>query len=101
MRDLAKSLLGLGITIGLSDREKFVKQVSSIIQEYQKDPEKAQKWAQAAIAYLENMKDNINMQNAIKGVVGDNPLPDKKQIEELTNAIKELTKELQQMPEKK
>ena len=100
MRDLAKTLFGLGITIGLSDRESFVNQVSGIIQEYQKDPEKAGKWAERVITYLETVKDNINMQSAIKGAMADSPLPDKERIDELTNAIKELTKELQHLNKK-
>ena len=95
MNDLIKTLLGVGVTIGLSDRETFVKQISSIITEYQKDPEKAKKWTDATIAYLEQTRDNLNMQSAIKGVVADGSLPDKQKIEELTLAIKELTKELQ------
>lgn len=100
MKDLVKTLFGLGITIGLSDRETFVKQISAIIKEYQKDPEKAEKWTNATIAYLEQTRDNINMQNAIKGAVTDGPLSDREEIEKLTAAIKELTKELQQQKNK-
>jgi hypothetical protein len=99
MQDLVKSLLGLGITIGLSDRETFVKEVSTFIQEYQKDPDKATKWAKATVAYLENLKDNINMQSAVKSVVEQQG--DKKEIERLTAAIEELTREVQKLKEKK
>ena len=95
MRDLAKTLMGLGITIGLSDRETFVKEVSAIIHEYQNDPAKADKWARAAISYLESVRDNINVQSAVKSVFADQPAPDKKDIEKLTATIEELTRELQ------
>lgn len=95
MKELIKSLLGLGLTVGLSDREAFVKQVSTIIEEYQKDPEKAEKWSQMIVAYLENTKDNINIQNAVKSVFSGTSLPDSEQVNELTKAIKELTTELQ------
>jgi hypothetical protein len=97
MKDFAKTLFGLGVTIGLSDRETFVKQVSTIIKEYQKDPEKAEKWAHATMAYLERTRDNINLQNTIKDAFTESDLPDKEGIEELTAAIKELTKELKEM----
>jgi polyhydroxyalkanoate synthesis regulator phasin len=100
MKDIVKTLFGLGITVGLSDRESFVKQVSTIIKEYQKDPEKADKWAHAVMSYFEQTRDSLNMQNAIKEAVADGPLPDKERIEELTNAIKELTKELKSMKSK-
>jgi ribosomal protein S15P/S13E len=93
MKDIAKTLLGLGITVGLSDRETFVNQVSTIIKEYQKDPEKADKWADGVITYLEQKRDSYNMHSTIKEAVIEG-LASNKDIEALTNAIKELTEEL-------
>jgi hypothetical protein len=94
MKDLAKTLLGLGITVGLSDRETFVNQVSSVIKEYQKDPEKADKWAQGVISFLEQKRDSHNMHNAIKEAIAEGIATNKVEIDALTNAIKELTEEL-------
>lgn len=101
MQSLVKTLLGLGITVGLSDRETFVKEVSSLIQDYQDDPAKAEKWAQAAVAYMENIRENINMQAAVKSVMDQQPAADKKDIGKLIAAIEELTKEVQKIKEKK
>jgi hypothetical protein len=96
MPDIIKTLLGAGITFGLSDRETFVKELAVVIEEYQRNPQKAQKWAKAVVDYLEGVRDNINMQQAMKSAVGEAPLPDKEQVEKLTHAIEELTKQLQQ-----
>ena len=101
MPDLIKTFIGLGITAGLSDREAFVREVSTIIQEYQKNPEKAQKWAKVVVEYLENVKNNINMEGAIKSAVTGAQFPDKNQVEKLTGAIEELIKELQLQRNKK
>ncbi|MCW3125461.1 MAG: hypothetical protein JWO03_1119 [Bacteroidetes bacterium] len=95
MKDSIKTLLGIGITIGLSDRDKFVNQVSEVIGQYQQDPEKGDKWAHTLVEYLEQMRNNINLENAIQGAIKNELMPDKAHIEELTKAIKELTAELQ------
>lgn len=100
MRDLLKTLLGAGITVGLADREAFVSQVAEFIKEYQQDPEKAQKWAAGVIAYLENVRNNINIEQAVKGGMEGSSLPGKAEVEELTQAIKKLTAELQNQQRK-
>ena len=96
MQNLTKNLLAIGISIGLSDREAFVKKVSGVIEEYQEDPDKAEKWAKVIIDYLEQMKDNIRMESVIKSSIGGSDVPGKKDVEDLTNAIKELTAKLQE-----
>jgi hypothetical protein len=96
MSDILKTLLSLGITAGLSDREAFVREVSGLIHEYQQDPEKAQKWAKALVEYLETLRNNINTESVIKSAMSGSHLPDKSQVEKLTVAIEELTKELQE-----
>jgi len=51
--------------------------------------------------YLEDTKSNINLETSIKSAVSDSDFPDKSRIDELTQAIKNLTQELQQQKEKK
>jgi polyhydroxyalkanoate synthesis regulator phasin len=100
MKDLLKSLLSVSITVGLSDRESFVKGVTDIMQEYQDDPHKAEKWSKAIVDYLEQVKDNINTQQSIKNAVSDIGVADKKDMTELTEAVRELTTELRRLKEK-
>jgi hypothetical protein len=101
MSDIVKTLLSMGITVGLSDREGFVHEFSGIIQKYQQDPEVAKKWAGGVAEYLETVKTNINMEKVFKNAFSGASFADKKQIESLTIAIEELTKELQkQHPDK-
>ena len=101
MKDLVKTFLGIGLTVGLSDRESFVKNVSGILAEYQDDPQKAEKWAKAITEYLEQLKTNVNLETTIKSAVSDSGLSDRKQIDELTKAIEELTSEMRKAKDKK
>lgn len=94
MADLLKNMLALGITVGLSDRENFIKKVAGVIEDYQKDPGQAEKWATGIVAYLEDMKENIRIQNTIKSSMPEGGLANKEQIEKLTAAIEQLTTEL-------
>ncbi|MDZ4845131.1 MAG: hypothetical protein SH857_06225 [Chitinophagales bacterium] len=101
MQNLFSNLLRLGITVSISDRETFVSKVSEVIEGFNKEPEKAGKWAKAILDYLEDTKSNINLETSIKSAVSDSDFPDKSRIDELTQAIKNLTQELQQQKEKK
>lgn len=94
MRDIIKTALGIGITMGLADRETFIKQVSEVINQYQDDPEKGDKWAQTLVAYLEQTRNNINLESAIQGAMGGDRMPDKEDIGKLTEAIKDLTDQM-------
>lgn len=96
-----KNLIGLGITLGLSDRENFSKQVSGLIQKYNDDPAMAEKWASTAVEYLDNLRNNLQIQSAIRGAVEDSSLPSSDEVKKLTESIEALTKELQQHREKK
>ena len=100
MSEILKNLISIGITAGLSDRDNFVKQVSEIIQEYQEDPGKSKQWAGALAEYLENVKTNINTEQAIKNAISAAPIPSETNINELTLAIRQLTAELQKRNEK-
>ena len=96
MQHFAKHLLAIGITAGLADRESFIKKVSGVIEEYQQDPEKAQKWAKLVVAYLEQLKDDIRMQQVMESSINNSNAPGKKDIEQLTDAIRELTIKMQE-----
>jgi hypothetical protein len=96
MRDIIKTALGIGITIGLSDRESFVKQVSEVINQYREDPTTGEKWARTLAGYLEKTRDNINLENVMRNAMGSDRMPDRENIDELTKAIKELTTQIQQ-----
>jgi uncharacterized protein YegL len=89
-----KNLLALGISIGLTDRETFVKKVSGLIEDYQKDPEKAEQISQGIVNFLEEMKEDFRLQRNMRSAISDS-LP-KENIHELVKAMQELTKELQQ-----
>ncbi len=96
MQHFAKHLLAIGITAGLADRESFIKKVSGVIEEYQQDPEKAEKWAKLVVAYLEQIKDDIRMQQVMESSINNSNAPAKKDIEQLTDAIRELTIKMQE-----
>lgn len=98
MRELFKSLISAGITMGLSDRDAFVTQVSELITKYQNDPAEGDKWAEKIAAYLEQTRNNINLENAIRGAVGSTGAPDRTDIATLTEAIQELTRQMKQSP---
>ena len=100
MKDFAKTLLSIGLTVGLSDRESFVKSVSGFIKEYQDAPQKNDKWAKAIVDYLEQMRDNLNLQSSIKSAVADSGVADQQKITELIGAIEELTVELRKHKDK-
>ncbi len=88
-----KDLLALGITMGLSDRETFVKKVSGLLEEYQQDPEKAEQWSKGIVKFLEEVRDDFRLQRNIRVSIADS-LP-KEGVDELVKAMKELTHELQ------
>ncbi len=94
MQHLMKNLLAMGITIGLADRNEFIKKVSGLIEEYQENPEKAEKWAQGLATYLEEVKEDIRLQRNITNSFS-NDLPGKRNFEQLTKALHDLTNELQ------
>lgn len=96
MRELIKSVIAAGITMGLSDRQTFVAQVSELITRYQNDPAEAEKWAEKIAAYLEQTKKNIHLEHAIKSAVGQQHAPQQEDIQTLTDAIQELTRQIKQ-----
>ena len=101
MSDFIKTLLSTGLTLGLSDRETFVQNVSEILQRYQDDPQTRDKWAKAITDYLAQVKDNINTTNSIKSAISDSGIASTQQVSQLTEAIEELTVELRRFKDKK
>ncbi|MBP6730681.1 MAG: hypothetical protein KA149_01405 [Chitinophagales bacterium] len=89
-----KNLLAIGITLGLNDRDAFVKKVSGLIEDYQQNPEQAEEWAGNLAKWLETLKDDIKLQQNIKTGVAEG-MP-KAEIEKLTAAIQQLTTQMQQ-----
>ena len=94
MKDHIKSIIAASISIGLADRATFVSQMSEVINRYQSDPESADKWAEKLAVYLEQTRNNINLENAIRNGFGANDMPDKADIHALTTALTELTDHL-------
>jgi hypothetical protein len=92
---ILKNLFEMGITVGLSDRQAFVKKMAGLIEEYQKNPEQAEEWAKGLIKYLEEIKEDFRLQRNISASSDST----KESIEELTKAVQELTKQLQEKKE--
>ena len=95
MPNILRSLLTMGLTVGLSDKEAFIQKVAGVIEQYRQNPEEAEKWAAAAAEFLEQWKDDLRMQTNIHHGVKSSGLPDKEQMERLTAAIEKLTREMQ------
>lgn len=95
MSGIIKNLFAMGISVGMADKEAFVEKVSGFIQEYQNNPEQAHKWAEALVKYLDDMKDNVRLQNNMEQSFKNAGIADGKNVEELTQAIKALTEQLQ------
>jgi hypothetical protein len=83
-----KNLLSLGITVGLSDRQQFVGKVSQLIEQYQQNPEAAERWAESIVQYLEQLREDIRLQQNLKNAVPTD------EMNRLTDAIEHLTTEL-------
>lgn len=101
MRNLIDNLLRFGIVASLSDRDAFIETVSVQLEKYDVDPLKAEKLAGIAAAYLDSVKDNINIRQSMRKVVDENDLVNKKDIEELNFLLVQVTEELKQLKAKK
>ena len=93
MSSALRNIIAAGITLGLSDRNTFVKKVADVIDEYQKDPAKAEKWAQVIADYAEQFKNDTRLENIIER--SNSGMAGAEDIERLTKAIEKLTNELQ------
>lgn len=99
MKKFMKSILTLGITAGLMNREAFTEKIAGFIEQYQDDPEKAEKWAEMLVKYLEEMRNDLRSQQNITAAVSSSGIPEKDDIAALTKAIEALTKELKKSKE--
>lgn len=94
---LLKNLLALGVSASIADREAFVNKLSGYIQQYQEDPTVANQWANDATDLLKQFTNNVNTQHNIAEGINDSHMAKDKTVEELTQAIKKLTDELQHL----
>ncbi len=97
MAQLFTTLLRWGMLATLSDREAFIHRVSTILEQYQGDPIKAEKYARLLAAILQDAKDNMSINRVIKKFNDKNKLASKQDVEELQNSLDELTLELRAM----
>lgn len=97
MAALLKNLLALGISAGIADRETFVNKLSGYIQQYQDDPTVANEWAKDATNLLQQFTENVRTQHNIAEGINDSHMAKEKTVEELTQAIKKLTEEIQHL----
>lgn len=97
MAALLKNLLALGVSASIADRETFVNKLSGYILQYQDDPTVADEWANNATDLLKQFTDNVRTQHNISEGINDSNMAKDKTVEELTQAIKKLTEELQHL----
>lgn len=91
---IIKNLMAMGITVGLADRESFVKKASEVIQQYQNNPDQADKMAEGLAKYLEDLKEQLWLQNSISASIADSNVAKEQDVNKLTKAIEELTAEM-------
>ena len=100
MQALFNSLLRLGIISALSDKELFIDKVSNEIEQYHKNPETAEQLAKLLAAYLEDMKDNLNMNRAVKKSFDSTHVATKEDVEEINKTLQELISEFRKSEKK-
>lgn len=95
MKNLLRTLMRFGIVVSLSDRDGFISKVSQLFEKYSTEPGKAERIAKILATYLEDVKDRINLHDSVYDSIKDEDLATKKDIEELTLLIQELTQQIQ------
>src|SRR5829696_5398900 len=91
---LFNTLLRLGIISSLSDRESFINKISQLIERYYDDPEAAERLARIVATYLEDVKNNLNMSNAVKYSLRKSDMATKEDIEEIQKMVQDLVAEI-------
>lgn len=94
-------MLKFGLSVSLMDRELFVKKVSEFLEQYRNDPEQMEKVASGLYHYLEEIKSKMDMKDAVSSAVAGSNLPGSDDIHQLTVAIENLTREIQQQKQSK
>lgn len=97
MAGLLKHLISLGISASIADRDAFVNKLSGYIQQYQDDPAMADELAKNATLLLQQFTENVRTQHNISEGIDASGIAKEKTVEELTQAIKKLTEELQHL----
>lgn len=94
MAGIIQNLVQFGLTLSLMDREVFVKEVSSFLEQYRNDPAMMESVAQKLYQYLEDMKHRMDMKEIISGAHSNQQIPTKADIDTLKEAIEKLTEEI-------
>lgn len=94
MSSLLNTILRLGLSLSLMDRELFVSKVAEFLEQYRDDPEQMERVAQGLYRYLEELKSRMDMKDMVSGVVESTNMPTREEIQELTKAIEKLSKEI-------
>jgi|GEM_PF-1086990 len=95
------TLLRLALVASLSDREAFVNKVSDLFGgEDENNKEGAERAARLLAAYLEDLKDNLNMRSAFSGAISKSNLADKDDLDELYRMLRELTKDVKDLKDR-
>jgi hypothetical protein len=97
---LLNTLLRLGIISSLADRQGFIEKTSRFIEQYYNDPEAAERLARVIATYMEDVKNNINMGNAVRSTLRRTDFATKEDIEELTKALNDLITEIREQKAK-
>jgi general stress protein 26 len=95
MGNAISKIIEAGISLGLADKKAFVEKISGMIEAYQEDPAKAEKWALTISNYLEQLKDDMRLQRIIEQSNKNSGAAGSDEFERLTKAIEKLTAELQ------
>ena len=100
MKDLYSNLLRLAISVGLTERDRFVDKVSELITEkMDADPQYSTHIAESILSLAESLKDELLLRQLVsrsagKETAGQEELAAK--MDELNSSIVELTKTLKE-----
>ena len=98
---LLNTLIRLGIISSLADRQAFIDKTSHFIEQYYNDKQSADRLARVLAAYLEDVKNNINVSSAVRSSLRSKDIATKDDIEELNKALQDLIAEIREQNEQK
>ena len=101
MSGLMNHIIRLALSMSLMDRELFINKTAEIMQLYKDDPAQMEKIARGLYQYLEEVKNRMDTKSMLNDVVDYAKIPSKDEINELTNAIHSLAKEIKNQHKEK